>query len=154
MTKPKARSRLQHPSQQQVRPVLGQQKRALRKNARSWRQLVTSRLQFLPLLLLASLFYGGVYLLVTQVSPNQVRNIVLSNSFLPFHAFLLPANFFFFTFLTLSKRWGLLVALAIQWLLFLKLQNFTLDMWAWGSAVIIGVSGYTLRVMWVKKTRV
>jgi hypothetical protein len=154
MTKPKARSRLKRPSTKQARGVLAQQKRAIKENTRDLQQLFTSHLKFLPLLFIAGLFYAGVYWLVTQISPSQVRSILLPNSFLPFHALLLPANFFFFTFVTLSKRWGLLAALVIQWLLFLKLQNFTLDPWAWGSAVLLGVGGYWLRVMWVKKTRV
>jgi hypothetical protein len=148
MTKLKSRSRLRRPPQHQARQVLLQQQRQLKENTRELREAVASRLRFLPLLILAGLFYAGLFLLLTKVRPSQVKSWLLPNSYLPFHALLLPANFFFFTFLTLSKRWGVLISLMIQWLLFLKLQNFVLDLWAFGSAVFIGVSGYWLRVWW------
>ncbi|MFH2118602.1 MAG: hypothetical protein ABII10_02620 [Candidatus Paceibacterota bacterium] len=146
--KQKARSRLKRLPGTHARQALIQQKTRLKENSKELRKTVTDRLRFLPLLVFALGFYAGTYWLLTNIRPNQINNLVLPNSYLPFHALLLSANFLFFTFITLSKRWGILIALIIQWLLFLKLQNFNLDMWAWGSALLVGVSGYGLRMLW------
>jgi len=148
MTKFKARSRLKHPPHQKARLILIQQKKQLKENTRELRQIVISRWQFIPLLILATLFYIAVYWLLTNIHPIKISNLILPNSYLPFHVLLWLANFFLFTFLTLSKRWGLLIALVIQWLLFLKLQNFNLDWWTWGSALIVGMISCGLRMLW------
>lgn len=119
----KARSRLHRPVQTEARQVFSHQRSKLKQNGKAVYQFVNNRLRFIPLLILALLFYSGVYWLVLNIRPSQISDLLLPNSYLPFHALLLPANFFLFTFLTLSKRWGILIALIIQWLLFLKLQN-------------------------------
>lgn len=109
---------------------------------------VKSRARFLPLFGVALVAYGGIFWLITRISPEQVRDWLFPGSFIPFHILLASGNFFFFTFVTLRKRWGVFAALGIQWLLFLKLQGFTLDLWAWGSAGLIGAGGYFLRTWW------
>ncbi len=144
MTKPtrRARSRLKQQTSS---------RRSSRQSIQLW-QPIRERLQFLPLLVLAGGFYAGLLWLINTFHPEEVRNFLLPNSFLPFHVLLFIANFFLLTFLTLSRRWGLLLTTVIAWLLFLKLQNFTLDIWAWGSAVLMGVTAYGLRVIWRKST--
>lgn len=106
------------------------------------------RAQFLPLLISAGVMYGGLAQLLTKVRPELIENWPLPKTYLPFHLLLGLGNFFFFTFLTLKKRWGIFAALGIQWLFFLKLQNISLDLWAWGSALAIGAGGYSLRTWW------
>jgi hypothetical protein len=105
----------------------------------------------LPLLILAAPFYAGLYWLLTNVRPDQVKNWLLPNSYLPFHVLFFLGNFFFFTFLTLSKRWGIFIALALEWLIFLKFQDVTWDIWALGSALLLGAGGYLLRSIWKNK---
>ncbi|KKU18499.1 MAG: hypothetical protein UY13_C0002G0208 [Candidatus Pacebacteria bacterium GW2011_GWB1_47_8] len=94
------------------------------------------------------MFYAGLYWLFTTIHPDQISNILLPNSFIPLHLLFFGGNFFLFTFLTLRKRWGLFIALAIEWLVVLKLQEVTLDIWAILSAVIIGGGGWLLRTLW------
>jgi hypothetical protein len=144
MPKSKARSRLKDARLRSKRTVK-KRKKQLSRSANYFSERITKHLRFWPLLVLSGLFYGGTYWLINQYHPEQIRNLLIPNSFIPFHALLLPANFFLFTFLTLSKRWGILIALIIQWLLFLKLQNFLLDEWAVGSALLIGLLGYLVR---------
>lgn len=107
--------------------------------------------RFTPLLLMAALSYSGVAWLVTHIPPERVQNWLLPDSYLPFHIPLFLGNFFLCTFVTLSKRWGILIALTVAWLFFLKLQGFTLDLWAWGSALLLGGGGYALRTWWKKR---
>lgn len=102
----------------------------------------------LPLLILAAPFYVGLILLVTRVHPEYVSDWLLPQSYLPLHLILFAGNFFLFTFLTLSKRWGIFIALSFEWLVFLKLQNVIIDFWAVGSALLIGVGGFWLRHFW------
>lgn len=135
----RARSRLSHASSHHL---------PLRHSSALSLKSLTTYLRFLPLLLFAAIFYAALAWLITHVHPTQIKSWLLPNSFIPFHVLLLLGNFFLFTFLTLSKRWGIFVALAIEWLVFLKLQNFTLDVWAWSSAIAIGTGGYWARTWW------
>lgn len=100
------------------------------------------RLNHTPLLLIASGFYLAAFWLITTYHPEQLRNLILANSFLPFHLLVLLANFFLLTFVTLSRRWAIMIALPIQWLLILVLQNFTLDLWTGLSALAIGIVSF------------
>jgi len=104
-----------------------------------------------PLLLFAAAFYAGLYWLLTTIRPEQIKNILLPDSYIPLHLLFFGGNFFLFMFLTVSKRWGIFIALAIEWLLFLKLQEIKLDMWALASALIIGAGGWLLRTLWKKR---
>lgn len=106
---------------------------------------ITVRLKYWPLLIMALFCYAGTVLLVTRVHPETIQHWVFPDSFLPFHILLFLSNFFFFTFLTVSKRWGVFLAISLQWLCILKLQNFLLDGWAFLSALALGIGGYWLR---------
>lgn len=149
----KARSRLQRPAAIAPTPALTRLRRPQKSAPKVSFAGIKKHTRFLPLLILAALCYTSVFLVVTRVQPEVIQNWLLPDSFLPFHLFLGLGNFFFFTFVTLRKRWGVFAALGIQWLLFLKLQGFTLDLWAWGSAALIGAGGYTAGNWW-KKTKV
>jgi len=101
--KQKARSRLKPSSQDQTRQIFTQPKKQLRENAKELRRVTTNRWRFVPLLILALLFYIAVFWLVTKIRPGKISNLIFPNSYLPFHALLLPANFFFFTLYLLLK---------------------------------------------------
>jgi hypothetical protein len=85
---------------------------------------VRKHLTFLPTLLLSFPFYFGVYYLVTNVHPAEIRNQVFPNSYLTFHAALFLANFLLFSFFFLNSRRGVLAALFIEILVFIKIQHF------------------------------
>ena len=143
MTTQRARSRLQPKATKpdsHRKPIGRAAIKSLPSLGRHWR--------FLPLLIIAVAFYAGLYRLMRSVYPGQISDWLLPKSFIPFHLLLFFGNFFFFTFLTLSKRWGVFIALALEWLVFLKLQSVVLDVWALSSAVVIGTSGWWLRTLW------
>jgi hypothetical protein len=124
---------------------------ALGREAQELRSAVTLRLKYWPLLAVALIGYVATVWLVTSIRPAFIQHWLFPDSFLPFHILFFFANFFFFTFLTVRKRWGLFIALTMQWLLLLKLQNFAMDGWAVGSALIIGAGGYGLRTFTKKR---
>jgi len=86
--------------------------------------------------LLVSLpFYGGVLFYLHFIYPEQIRNFLFPNSYLPLHFYLFVGNFFFFSFLLLSSRRGLVLSLMVTTLLFLKLQ--TVLSWPLGLLVVV-----------------
>lgn len=157
MTKPiqKARSRLHSvppsrlrtSSPQRLQETWRRHRADFQSSTQELRSSIAVRFTYWPLLVLAAMFYAGTALLLTRLHPEAVRHWLFPDSFLPFHILLFLGNFFFFTFLTVRKRWGLFLALSFQWLLILKLQGFLLDGWALLSASLIGAGGYGLRRM-------
>lgn len=71
-------------------------------------------------LLIAILLYLALYFLMSKVYPSQIQNFIFKNSYLPFFLLLFVADFFFFTFLFLNKNIGLLIAFAINLILYFK----------------------------------
>lgn len=85
--------------------------------------LLKKYLKHLPILFLGLIFFSGVFLLITKVYPEQIRHILLPNSYLPLLAPLFFANFFLLSFLLLNTRRGFFLSSIATILLFLKLQN-------------------------------
>lgn len=81
-----------------------------------------SYLEHLPTLVIGLLFYVGLYFLVTKFYPAQIQNFIVPNTYLPLQIFLFGGNFFLLSYIFLSARRGLLLSLAVAWMLFLKLQ--------------------------------
>ncbi len=79
-------------------------------------------LNYLPTLVISLPFYGGIYFLLINFYPNQLRNWLLPNTYLPLQLLLFIGNFFFFSFIFLKASYGLLLSLWFGWSLFLKLQ--------------------------------
>lgn len=78
-----------------------------------------------------TLFFGLIFgaltiLVMNSVSPKSIENILFPHSYLPFQMLLFLSVFFLSSFLWLNSRRGYLTALALQTLVFLKLQNIIL----------------------------
>ncbi|MDO5561258.1 MAG: hypothetical protein Q4G02_00570 [bacterium] len=80
--------------------------------------------RYLQVLTLAIFCYVLVFLIWQFVPPAQIANWPLPDCYLPFQAILFAGNFFFFTFLTQNRRFGLYLATIIYLWLFFKLQHF------------------------------
>ena len=83
-------------------------------------------LTHLPVLILSILFYFLVWRILTKVQPEQIQNFILDDSYLPILIPLLFANLFFFSFLLLKTRRGLLISILINILISLHLQKIYL----------------------------
>lgn len=73
-------------------------------------------------------FYFGVYWHLRYISPAQIRDILVPNSYLPLQIYLFIGNFFLFSFLWLNTRRGFLTSIFIGLTLFFKLQSL-LNWW-------------------------
>lgn len=79
-------------------------------------------------LLLALLMYFLLYLLISKIYPNQIQNFLFKNSYLPFFSILFLANFFFFTFVFLDKKIGIIISFLINLLFYFKINDINLDL--------------------------
>jgi hypothetical protein len=84
---------------------------------------LSSYLRYLPTLILSFPLYGCAYYIVTTFSPQQIRHIILPNTYLPLLLVIFLANGFLFSFFLLKTRRGFLFSALITLLLFLKLQS-------------------------------
>lgn len=84
-------------------------------------------------LFIALFGYYGTYQLMQRVYPSQMQHILWTNSYLPFTTLIFLSNFFLFTFLSLSKRWGLWLSLVINCILYWRLNQVAFDL----AAVVI-----------------
>ena len=80
----------------------------------------------LSTLILSLPFYFIVWRIITQIYPKQIQNFILPDSYLLLLAPLFLANLFFFSFLFLKTRRGLLISILINILLSLHLQKIYL----------------------------
>ncbi len=85
-------------------------------------------LSYIYCLLISLVGYFLFYLLVSKIYPNQIQNFIFKNSYLPFFLLLFLANFFFFTFLFLNKKIGLIIAFLINLLLHFKISDISFDL--------------------------
>lgn len=100
---------------------------------------IKDSIQLLPTLVIAILGYMTLWGVMQYVYPETFQNWIFPNSYLPFHFLLGISNFFLFSFLTHRKFWGFFLTVFVGWIIFLKLQNITLDIWGIGSAVILAI---------------
>lgn len=77
----------------------------------------------LPLLIAAAFSYSGVFFILKNIYPDQLRNLVISGSYSPIIGALFVAHFFCFSYLTLNTRRGLLVSLFLTSLTHFQLQQ-------------------------------
>lgn len=89
----------------------------------------------LPTLILSLPFYFLVWRILTQTYPKQIQNFILPDSYLLLLTPLFLANLFFFSFLLLKTRRGLLISILISILLSLHLQKIYLT---WQISLGIG----------------
>ncbi len=95
----------------------------IKKRATRSSSLKAKYLKHLPLLLLSLPFYIGTYFIFNNIYPDQIKNFILPNAFLPLQGILFFANFFLFSYLLLNTRRGLELAVFISVFIFLKLQG-------------------------------
>ncbi len=92
-------------------------------------------LSHLPTLLLSLPFYIIVWRILIKTYPKQIQNFILSDSYLPLLIPFFLGNLFFFSFLFLKTRRGLLTSILINILLVLHLQKIWLT---WQISLSIG----------------
>jgi len=93
------------------------------KNAAATTHQFSSHVHHLPTLFLALLFYGICIYIFRRVEPAAIQNVLLANSYIPLLFLSGIGHFFFFSFLFLQSRRGLLAALTLTVLLFLRVQQ-------------------------------
>lgn len=91
-------------------------------------------LSYIYCLLISLMGYFLFYLLISKVYPTQIQNFIFKNSYLPFFLLLFIANFFFFAFLFLNKKIGVIIAFLINLLLYFKINDLSFD---WLSFLVI-----------------
>jgi hypothetical protein len=79
-----------------------------------------------PLLIFAVISYCSVGYILSAIPPGQIANVPLPLAYAPLHIPLFLGNVFFFSFIFLHTRRGLLLALFVLSITFLKLQLFVL----------------------------
>ncbi|MGD9129557.1 MAG: hypothetical protein PVJ09_03665 [Candidatus Woesebacteria bacterium] len=124
----KARSRLRLKQKKRTTTRAGSRLKKINKKRISIDASIFKRyIQHLPTLFVSlPFFYASGYIL-TKIYPSEIKNLLLSNAYLPLQITVFLANFFFFSFLTLKTRRGLLVSLCISTFLFLKLEKVIID---------------------------
>ena len=77
----------------------------------------------LPTLFLSFVGYGAAFFIITHVYPEQVQSFLLPNTYLPLLLAFAEGHFFFFSYIFMKTRRGLLITLLLTTLLFLQLQT-------------------------------
>lgn len=101
-------------------------------------------LQYSLALLLAILLYFILYQGMQYFYPEQIQNLGLPNSYFPFFALFFLANFLFFCFLFVKKRFAFFLACLLNVILFFKVQAIAFD---WAAVVVLFASA--LIVTWI-----
>lgn len=99
---------------------------------------------------MAILAYLALYWLLSHFYPNQVQHWLWPNSFLPVLTLLFVGNFFLLTFIFLDKKIGLLLAIIINWLAYLRLQQFVWDWTVLVSTLLL--AGLVTSLTWTNKS--
>jgi len=81
------------------------------------------RKNFFPTLILIIFLWALFAFQIFFVEPNMIKNILLPNTFLPFFISLFLALFFTLAVIFANSRRGLISALAIIFLLILRIHN-------------------------------
>lgn len=150
----KAKSRL---DPEKKRRLAERSSRPARKPAGSaeafdWQAKIISYLRFLPLLVLSLILYAIIIWLMKSAPPSEIANILLPNFYLPFMVPLFFANLFFFSFLFLNTRRGLLLSLVIQIIVFLRLQQVIFE-WSWLLPLTLSAAGFELIISYIQYKR-
>lgn len=87
------------------------------------------RIEKLPILILSLPFWFAIFKILTNVSPDQIKNFLITNSYLPLTLSVFLALFFTFSFITLNSKIGFLISLFFTILLYLKLINVIFDIY-------------------------
>lgn len=93
-------------------------------------------LKHLPILLFSFPFYFGLVYVLTQISPELIKNMLLPNSYLPLLVLIYFATLFSFTFFLLSFRRGIVVSSVLTIMVFAKLQQLQFEIW-WISLLLL-----------------
>lgn len=114
--------------QKYVRPVkqIEQQKRHTKLHSQQEKKHsveVNPYLMRLPTLLLSFVGYGATFFILTHIPPEQVQSFLLPNTYLPLLLALGEGHFFFFSYVFMKTRRGLLLTLLLTALLFLQLHT-------------------------------
>jgi hypothetical protein len=94
----------------------------------------------LPTLLVGFIFYALLYLILIKIYPQNIQHWLIPNMYLPLQVVFFIGNFFFFSFLFLNSRRGMMTAFILSlWLFFklLKVTNYQFFFWISLSASLI-----------------
>lgn len=120
----KARSRLApHPAA--ADPVVDVQPHPPAPEGRSHPALQSKHRRHLPALMMAMVMLGLLVAMTIFFSPDQVRNWLVPNAYLPFFGLLFLFSFFLASFIFLNSKIGLVAAILICSLVFFRIQHLT-----------------------------
>jgi hypothetical protein len=111
--------------------------------------LLKKYLHYIFCLLIALFAYFLLYLLLSKVYPSQIQNFLFKNSYLPFLLLVFIANFFIFTFLSLNKRFGLIIAFLINFIIYFRISDINFDLISCLTILLIILVLFVL-VFWEK----
>ena len=89
---------------------------------------IKEHLKYSFVLILALFSFYSLYLLCQNFYPEQIQNLIIKNSYLPFFFLFFITNFFLFTFISLNKKIGLLGSFILSFSLYLKLIKVRLSL--------------------------
>lgn len=89
--------------------------------------LVERYLRYLPTLVLSIPFLLVSYYILTKIPPNQIKDSILPNTYLPLLVAIFLSNLFVWSFILLKTFRGLVISTIITIFLFLKLQQVLID---------------------------
>lgn len=93
-----------------------------------WKQvIVTRRLKLLPHLILGLGFSSLVYYLMHNFYPDQIRDIILPDFYLPLLITLMASAYLLLVFILARRQLSFVIAFCLTCLVFLKLQKVVLD---------------------------
>jgi len=87
------------------------------------------RTKYISFIILSILPVTVIYYIITSVHPNQIRHLIIPNTYLPILIAFFIAASLFFKFLFLKTQHAIIASIIATLLLFLKLQKFILPWW-------------------------
>lgn len=100
---------------------------------------IKEHLKYSLSLVLSLLSFYSLYLLCKNFYPEQIQNLIVKNGYLPFFLLFFISNFFFFTFIFLNKKIGLLISFILSFSLYLKLIEVKFNLITILTVVIVSL---------------
>jgi hypothetical protein len=123
----KAKSRLTTITQDKpVHPVIDSV--AVKTKRKKEKFFLAKHFNHLPALFMAFFFYVILGIVVVNIDPSLVKDLILPSTYLPVLILVFVANFFLLSFLLLNSKRGLFYSSLITLITFLKFQNVIFEL--------------------------
>lgn len=111
------------------------------------------RIEKLPILIVSAPFWMIIVKILTDLRPEQIKNFLIPNSYLPLTSSVFFAFFFTISYITLNNKISLLVGLLISLVLYLKLINVIFDWYLLLSLIVVFIIIYILLILLFHKKK-